>query len=184
VATPVARPAPPEEVFAAVAAEVGRLLKVDSTVLSRYEPDGAVTVVGGWARTDRPRPATCCRRLFGARGRNMQALVFRSRRSARIDDHGDASGVAADVARERGSHAAVGAPIGVEGRLWGVISVASTRQEPLAEDTEARLAGFTETGCDACAATFRPAPPLAGSLEYRVAGRGQKRAEPFPPPAA
>jgi signal transduction histidine kinase len=39
---------------------------------------------------------------------------------------------------------AVGAPIGVEGRLWGVMSVLSTHEEPLPADTEVRLAGFTE----------------------------------------
>jgi hypothetical protein len=37
VATLVARPAPPAEVFAAVTAEVGRLLKVDFTVLKGQE---------------------------------------------------------------------------------------------------------------------------------------------------
>ena len=42
VAVLVARAAPPEEVFAAVAAEVGRLLARDVT-LSRYDPDGAIT---------------------------------------------------------------------------------------------------------------------------------------------
>ncbi len=44
VATLVARGAPPEEVFAAVIEEVGRLLPVDCAGMGRYEPDGAVTV--------------------------------------------------------------------------------------------------------------------------------------------
>jgi signal transduction histidine kinase len=39
---------------------------------------------------------------------------------------------------------AVGVPISVDGRPWGVINVASTREEPPSPDTEARLAGFTE----------------------------------------
>jgi signal transduction histidine kinase len=39
---------------------------------------------------------------------------------------------------------AVGAPIRVEGRLWGVMSVLSTHDEPLPADTEVRLAGFTD----------------------------------------
>ena len=38
----------------------------------------------------------------------------------------------------------VGVPISVEGRLWGVVTVSSTREESLPADTEARLAGFTE----------------------------------------
>jgi signal transduction histidine kinase len=74
----------------------------------------------------------------------MHTLVFRTGRPARIDDYGAASGPAAEVARDWGFRSAVGAPISVEDRLWGVISVASTREEPLPPDTEARLAGFTE----------------------------------------
>ncbi|MDX6593955.1 MAG: hypothetical protein QOJ13_3151, partial [Gaiellales bacterium] len=45
VATLVARAASPDEVFAAVAAEVGGVLSADLTTLSRYYPDGAGTVV-------------------------------------------------------------------------------------------------------------------------------------------
>src|SRR5256885_16434200 len=43
VATLVAGGAPPEEVFTAVPEEAGRLLKVDYTVVSRYDADGLVT---------------------------------------------------------------------------------------------------------------------------------------------
>jgi signal transduction histidine kinase len=43
-----------------------------------------------------------------------------------------------------GLRASVGVPVSVDGRLWGVMFVASTRREPLPADTEARLAGFTE----------------------------------------
>jgi signal transduction histidine kinase len=42
-------------------------------------------------------------------------------------------------------------PISVEGRLWGVMAVVSTRDEPLPTDTEARLAGFTELAATALA---------------------------------
>jgi signal transduction histidine kinase len=143
VATLVARAAPPKEVFAAVAGEAGRLLKVDFTVLSRYDPDGAVAVVGGWAKADPGRPLAVGTRLEPG-GRNMHALVFQTGRPARIDDYRDGSGQAADVARDWAFRSAVGAPISVEDRLWGVISVASAREEPLSTDTEARLAGFTE----------------------------------------
>jgi GAF domain-containing protein len=49
VATPVARPAPPKEVFSAVTEEVGRLLGAHLTILGRYDADGAQTVVGAWS---------------------------------------------------------------------------------------------------------------------------------------
>ena len=43
-----------------------------------------------------------------------------------------------------GFRATVGAPIRVEGRLSGILTVVSTRDEQLPSDTEARLAGLTE----------------------------------------
>ena len=46
--------------------------------------------------------------------------------------------------------AAVGAPVSVDGRLWGVMIVAS-RAGPLPAGTEARLAGFTELAATAIA---------------------------------
>jgi signal transduction histidine kinase len=39
---------------------------------------------------------------------------------------------------------AAGAPIVVDGRLWGVMAAASTRPDPLPEGTESRIAAFTE----------------------------------------
>ena len=142
VATLVARPAPPEEVFVAVADEAGQVLQVDDTVLSRYDPDGLVTVVGHWAGTHPGRPLAIGLRIK-AEGRNIQALVFETGQSARVDDYTAASGGLADVADDWDFRAAVGVPIWVEGRLWGVMSAAS-RSEPLPADTEVRLSGFTE----------------------------------------
>jgi signal transduction histidine kinase len=140
VATLVARTAPPEEVFAAVAAEAGRLLSADATLMSRYEPDDAATVVGAWTSTgDAPAPLGT-RLSLG--GRDLHTLVFQSGRPTRIDDYGEASDAAAEIAREAGVRSAAGVPISVEGRLWGVIGIASGHELP--PDTEARLAGFTE----------------------------------------
>jgi signal transduction histidine kinase len=143
VATLVAKGVSPEDVFAAVAAEIGQMLDCDYTVLSRYDPEGAVTVVGGWARTDPGRPLAVGARLEPG-GRNMHALVFRTHQPSRIDNYANASGQAADVARDWAFRSAVGAPVVVDDRLWGVISVASTRVDALPADAEARLSGFTE----------------------------------------
>ena len=58
VAVLVAGGAPPEEVFGAVAEEVGRLLEVDFATLVRYDPpQDAITIVGTWTRTGAPSPA-------------------------------------------------------------------------------------------------------------------------------
>jgi GAF domain-containing protein len=48
-----------------------------------------------------------------------------------------------DNAREMGVNSSAAAPIIVEGQLWGVVGVASTR-EPLPPGTEGRVGEFTE----------------------------------------
>jgi GAF domain-containing protein len=148
VATLVARAAPPEEVFASVTAEVGRVLCADVAGMSRYDSGDAAIVLGLWSRTGTLLPTQIGTRVE-LEGQNVTTLVFQTRRPARTDDYTDASGAATAgdaprVAREIGVRSSVGAPISVEGRLWGVMIVSSTREEPLAADTEARLAAFTE----------------------------------------
>ena len=141
VATLVARGAPPEEVFAAVTAEVGRVLDVDFSVMGRYDPDGAATILGIWTHTGAPVPVPVDRVELG--GANVTTRVFQTGRPARLDDYAGAFGAAADVGHGWGIRSMVGVPISVEDRLWGFVIVASSRQEPLPAGTEARLAGFT-----------------------------------------
>jgi signal transduction histidine kinase len=142
VATLVAQAAPPEEVFAAVTAEAGRVLGTDIARMCRYDPDGAHTVVGAWTSTA-ALPAPVGTRVSPG-GRNVASLVLETGRPVRIDDYAVASGRAAEFAREWSLGASVGVPVSVAGRLWGYIVVGSTVAEPLPAGTEARLAGFTE----------------------------------------
>ncbi len=148
VAVLVARAASPGEVFTAVTEEAGRLLGAGHAVLSRYDPDGAVRVVAAWSGTGAAIPGGT-RMSLG--GRNVHTLVAETGRAARLDDYAGVSGAAAEVAREFGIRTAVAAPISVEGRPWGVMSLASTGEQPLPADTEKRLAGFTELAATAIA---------------------------------
>jgi signal transduction histidine kinase len=143
VATLVARAAAPEEVFDAVAAEIGRVLDVDFTLLSRYEPDGSAEIVGASSKPNLVHPAAVGVRVPSG-GHNIHGLVRTTGRPVRIDDFGDASGPAAEVAGELGLFSAVGAPIIVDGGLWGIAAVTRARPGPLPADTEVRLAEFTE----------------------------------------
>ena len=87
-------------------------------------------------------------------GHNVSTLVFESGRPARIDRYADSSsGPVSAVPREIGIRSAVGTPVIVEGRLWGVIFAGSTLEQPLPADTEARLASFTELVATAVANT-------------------------------
>jgi len=143
VATLVALAASPQEVFAAVAAEIGQVLGVDFTALTQFEPHDAITIVGAWS--DKATTATSAvGRQLPLGGRNVTTMVHRTGQAARID-YTEASGAIGDVAaRDWGWRAVAGVPIKVEGRLWGVMIAARTREESLPADTETRLTAFTE----------------------------------------
>ncbi len=173
VATLVARAAPPPQVFTAVTAEVGQLLGTDYTGLFRYDPDGEATAVGAWTRSGVAAPVPVAGRV-GIGGHNVTTLVFETGRPARIDDYVDASGPAGDVAHGWGIRASVGAPINVEGRLWGVMTAVLTSADPLGADTEARLAAFTELVATAIANAESQAQ-LTASRARIVAAADQTR---------
>jgi signal transduction histidine kinase len=141
VATLVARGAAPEEVFAAVTEEIGRLLPVDGAGMGRYEPDGTLTFVASWGRAVGYVPVGS---RWSVGGKNIGTLVFETGRPARIDSYADASGPVAVNAREKGVRSSVATPIIVEGRLWGVVGAGSSEEQPLPGETEERLASFTE----------------------------------------
>ncbi|MCW3049156.1 MAG: histidine kinase [Solirubrobacterales bacterium] len=142
VATLVARGTPPEEVFAAVVEEVGRLLSVDLASMCRYESDGTLTWVASWGRAEKHFPVGSRRTL---EGKNLGTIVLETGRSARIDNYADwSSGPIGVAAGEAGINSSLATPIMVEGRIWGVIAAGSSLKQPLPADTETRLASFTE----------------------------------------
>ena len=125
MATLVARGVPPPEVFAAVAREVGRLLGVDATHMARYEADGAGDAASRAGAAPRQPPA------IGIRiGPATGGLSWTYARPP-------------SVGCDAGHPLVGGAPIVVDGRLWGVM-IASTTSTPLPADTESRIAAFTE----------------------------------------
>jgi signal transduction histidine kinase len=141
VATLVARAAPPEELFAAITEELGQRLPVDITNLSRYGPDGTVTVVAGWARTGRSVPVGS---QFALGGNNLSTLVAETGKMVRLDRYDDSSGPIAAVAHSVGSRSGLGTPIFVAGHLWGIMTATSIQERSLPRDTEERLARFTD----------------------------------------
>jgi signal transduction histidine kinase len=144
VATLVAVSAPADELFAAVCEEAGGLLPADQVTMHRYESDDTVTWAAGWSRSGKAVPLGARPRLGG---NNLATIVARSHSPARMDNYPDASGAVVDVVSQSGFlsfRSAAGAPIAVQGRLWGVLVAATVGEQPLAPDTEARLASFTE----------------------------------------
>jgi GAF domain-containing protein len=172
VATLVARGAAPEEVFTAVAGEVGQLLPVDQAALCRYEPDGALTFLSQWGK---PMAHLTVGSRWMLGGHNVGTLVFQTGRPARVDGYAESSsGALGPGIREASLRSAVGTPVIVEGRLWGLIPVASQREQPLPADTEARLASFTELVAAAIANAQSRAELLASRARI-VAASDQAR---------
>jgi PAS domain S-box-containing protein len=140
VATLVARETAPEAVFAAVAREVCEVLGVDATQLGRYDGDSTVAAVAHWGRY----PGVPIGTRFSLEGDSVSARVLRTGKPARIDDYADLAGVIPDTLRRLGIRSAIGVPISVEGRTWGVMTVTSKRDPPFPAETESRLQDFTE----------------------------------------
>jgi signal transduction histidine kinase len=171
VATLVARGTPQRELFAAVAEEVAQVLPVQHAAMARYEPDGAITVVANSNRAADHFPVGS---RWTTEGRNLSRLVLETGRPARIDSYADASGPLGVAVREEGVVSSVGTPIIVEGRLWGVMTIRSSREQPMPADTEVRLANFTKLVATAIAnAESRAA--LAASRARIVAGADEMR---------
>jgi signal transduction histidine kinase len=141
VATLVADGVPHEQVFAAVAEEISRLASANVVQMFRYEADGSAVRVAVWG--DHSKELQIGAR-YAPGGYNLGTMVLRSGRSGRIDDATTISGSVSSIARQLDIRSAVGSPIVVDGRLWGVVAASTTRPEPMVADAEQRIAGFTE----------------------------------------
>jgi GAF domain-containing protein len=174
VATLVAHGVPPEDVFAAVIEEIARLLPVNVAGIVRYDPDGMFTYVAAWGKAVDYVPPVGSRWMLG--GHNLGTLVFETGRPARLDHYVDnSSGPASYVVRKVGYDTAVGAPVIVEGHLWGLIGASSTLEQPLPPDTEARLASFTELVATAIANADSRAELMASRARIVAAADDTRR---------
>jgi signal transduction histidine kinase len=168
LATLVARGAPPEETFAAVAREVAQILEIRHAVVMRYEPDAAVTVVGVW--NTGPIATTPLGSRWSLEKGTVTELVARTKEPGRVDAYVGA-GEAITALRDMGLDSAVGCPVTVGGRLWGVV-VAGSASEPLPEDTEKRMLDFTDLVATAIGNADSHAK-LARSLAIEIEARGE-----------
>ena len=139
VATLVAEGTAPTDLFAAVAVEVAAVVGVSSCTVSRFLPDDSSVVLA--SHNDAGFPV-------GSRWRtdesNLSAAILEAARPARVDQK-MLSGPIAEAARISDVRSAVGAPIVVEGSVWGMVAVGRQHSdEPLPPQTEMRLAAFTE----------------------------------------
>jgi signal transduction histidine kinase len=142
VATLVARGVSPGEIFSAVTNEMAQLFGSPQACVGRFEPDGSAMVVVGVS--DGTRGIS-----IGSRWELQDYMastgVYRTGRPVRVErselEH--VSGPMADVLREIGAVSNVGAPIVVEGKHWGFVTVTDVNKR-LPADAEKRLEKFAE----------------------------------------
>jgi len=164
VATLVAEDKPSNEIFTAVAEEIGLLASADITRLLRFEYDGTATVCGTWARTSDPVPT-------GSRieiGETVAAHVYDTRMPARRTE-------ISPPGLPAGTYSAVGAPIIVGGTLWGAITALSAIEHPIVEDTEFRMAEFTDLVGTAIANAQAHSDLMASRARIVAAGDESRR---------
>jgi len=143
LSTLVARGVEPLEVFGAVAEEMRRCLPADTAGLWRFESDRELTIVAAAAG-----PEALAKWPVGTRtpvqGNTLATVVHRSGRPARIDSYDNVAGPIAARVRAVGVRAAVGVPIIVDGRVWGLAAVGSLQHGPMPADTEVHIVRFAE----------------------------------------
>jgi signal transduction histidine kinase/PAS domain-containing protein len=142
VATLVAKEAAPAEVFATVAEEVAKVIGQVDCVLARAERDGTVTV--GAAFGAGMSATVRVGERFPVDGTSVVTSVLSAGRPCRIDDYSATTGTIGERGRQHGIRSAVGCPIPVRGRIWGVIAVARYEPGPLPPETETHITQFTD----------------------------------------
>jgi GAF domain-containing protein len=172
VATLVAGQAAPDEIYAAVAEEVARLLLADRCAVVRYEPDDTLTVTAYWSTDGTDVPVGT---RIPLEGDVVTATVRQSGRPIRINTFDGLSGPLVDHARTVGPEprSSVGAPIFVEGQAWGTIFIASMKTD-FPDDAESRVMLFTELVATAIANAENRAE-LAASRKRLVAASDEAR---------
>ncbi|HEY2667034.1 MAG TPA: GAF domain-containing protein, partial [Actinomycetota bacterium] len=167
VATLIARGAPPEEVFPAVAREVAQLLGDATPNIMRYEAEGEVTFLVG----DTTLAAGTRTRLAGD---SVTERIRRTGAPAYVENYRNLWGTAADIARERSLRCGVGAPIVVDGKLWGAMLALFPDPLPSPSAAQRRISEFTELVATALSNAHARAE-LAASRARIVAAADQAR---------
>lgn len=171
VATLVAHGEPPEGVFTAVVEEAATVLGVDGARMLRQEADGTATVLASFGAVRLNLPVGT---RVSAEGNNVTTLVGRTGKPAWVDSFSGPEGSLGDVARARGVRLGVGAPIIVQGQVWGVIVAICMNSRPDPAATADRLAQFTDLVA-AAIANSQARQELAASRVRLVAASDETR---------
>ena len=157
VATLAAEGATPTELLSAVADEAARILDGSTVALVRYESGDSFEVVA--AHND---PVSEVGSGWLVEQTGLAAAVRETRAPVRVEDFTEKGGSVAEAMNAAGLASAIGAPIVVDGNVWGMLAVGFRQRRdalPLftgwytsrmlsssasSEEIESRLASFTE----------------------------------------
>jgi PAS domain S-box-containing protein len=174
MATLVAKSAvTPSEVYSAVAEEMVRCLDCEGAGVFRYDPDGSAIVVAGSSKPGSQYLPVGER--MPVDDDNLLAWILQTGRPARHDDIEGARGPVITRIRELGIRSGVGAPIVVNGRMWGAAITASSQQEPLPSDTEERVSDFADLVAAAIANAANRAELVASRARIVAAADDARR---------
>jgi signal transduction histidine kinase len=173
VATLVASDPEPRQVFECVCEEVGKVLGVEGTNLTRFEGDGTQTVLAGWSAHG--APVFPLRGGVPLEGDAAVPKASRSGRPERVDDYADVGGELAEMIRGAGIASAVAAPITVAGKLWGAVVATTGRPYSFPADTEERVASFAELVANALANADAREQLAASRARIVEAGDAERR---------
>jgi signal transduction histidine kinase len=167
VATLVARAAPPQAVFDAVCEETGRLIGATTVNLAHFTPDGFNLTISGWSLRGVHVPTGTRLQL---EGETINSLVQRTGAPGRFDSYEGALGPLAARLRKLGVASEVGAPVVVDGQVWGALIAGTDRPRPLPPRTELRLASFADLIATAVSNATTQAELLASRARIVTAG--------------
>ncbi len=142
IATLVARGAPQDRLFDAIAEATSDVLGLRAISLVSYQADGDVfTHVAATALGQETLPVGA---TWNSEDSMICAEMLRTGRPARIDDASGSPGRIAQIHRAAGRSQVVGAPIVVDGEPWGFIVAYCNVGEVIPDDSEIRLVDFTQ----------------------------------------
>jgi signal transduction histidine kinase len=143
VATAVAEQRTPDEIFSILTREMAILFGATGASLVRFEPGGQGLVIADWSMpgTEGMPPGL---RIDFELDSTLQR-VYRTGAAARIDAYPELDeDLTADYVRRIGAHAAVAAPVTMDGRMWGAVAMSTSKPRPFPVGAEIQLASFAE----------------------------------------
>jgi signal transduction histidine kinase len=108
-------------------------------------------------------------------GDAINALVRATAAPGRYDSYEHAQGELAAHLRQLGIRSEVGAPVVVDGRVWGALIAGTDQPQPLPNGTEERLAGFAELTATAVSNATARSELLASRARIVEAADEQRR---------